>query len=192
MAAEALSGGFEDAPRQSARAFRAALEAMGRPGSVHELTDLATAPAPVSPAAATLMLVLCDPGTPVHLAGDHDSPAVRDWITFHTGAPIVGPEQATFALGTWGALGPLSAYAIGTAEYPDRSATLIVEGPGAVQAVTLAGPGIRSVTEAALPGVAALQENAALYPLGLDFYFTEGAALMALPRSTRITLREAN
>ncbi len=188
MAAEALSGGFTDPARQSARAFRAALEAMARPGSVQELSALATAPAPVSPAAATLLLVLCDPETPVFLAGDHDTQAVRDWITFHCGAPLVGAAEAVFALGTWAALMPLQPYAIGTPEYPDRSATLIVEGIGA-SPVTLRGPGIETSFDTTLPEVEALQRNAMLFPLGLDFYFTEATRLTALPRSTRITER---
>ncbi|MBY5971240.1 phosphonate C-P lyase system protein PhnH [Ferrimonas balearica] len=186
MASEALTGGFEDAPRQSARAFRAALEVMARPGEVQELGDLGAAPAPVSPAAATLLLVLCDPETPVHLAGDHDRPEVRDWITFHCGAPLVAPGEAAFGLGTWEALGDLGQYAIGTAEYPDRSATLIVDGAFAAQPVTLAGPGIKESRRAELPAVGPFRANRALFPLGLDFYFCDGATLWALPRTTRV------
>ena len=34
--------------------------------------------------------------------------------------------------------------------------------------------------------LAAIQRNAALFPLGLDFFFTAGTAAAALPRSTRI------
>ena len=46
MRDDALSGGFTDAPVEAARAFRAALEAMARPGSLHEVTG-AEAPAPL-------------------------------------------------------------------------------------------------------------------------------------------------
>ncbi|MEO0504120.1 MAG: phosphonate C-P lyase system protein PhnH, partial [Pseudomonadota bacterium] len=38
-----------------------------------------------------------------------------------------------------------------------------------------------------LPDLPALQQNAALFPLGLDFFFTSGADLAALPRSTKVT-----
>lgn len=186
MASEALMGGFSDAPRQSARAFRAALEAMAQPGSLRELSDLAQAPAPVSPAAATLLLVLCDPETPVHLAGDHDRPEVRDWITFHCGAPLTGAGEAAFALGTWQALGALTAYPQGTAEYPDRSATLIVDGAWQGVEVSLSGPGLKQARAALLPERSCFEANRAQFPLGLDFYFTRGASLWALPRSTRI------
>ena len=62
-------------------------------------------------------LVLADPATPVHLAGEWDCPAVRDWVTFHSGAPLVGAAQAMFAVGRWDALQPVSRFAIGDAVY---------------------------------------------------------------------------
>jgi alpha-D-ribose 1-methylphosphonate 5-triphosphate synthase subunit PhnH len=37
-----------------------------------------------------------------------------------------------------------------------------------------------------LPEVAAFQANARAFPLGLDFLFTCGDRLAALPRSTRV------
>ncbi|MGI3166321.1 phosphonate C-P lyase system protein PhnH [Pseudooceanicola sp. 200-1SW] len=191
MASEALLGGFSDGPRQSARAFRAALEAMARPGEVQHLAETGAAPAPVSPAAATLLLVLCDPETPLHLAGDHDRPELRDWITFHCAAPLVGATEAAFVLGDWAAMGDLGQYAIGTAEYPDRSATLIVDGAYEGQPVSLSGPGIKDSRAVSLPAVTPFQGNRALFPLGLDFYFCDGSSLWALPRSTRVSEGEA-
>ena len=186
MPIDTLAGGFTDPSTASAHAFRAALEALARPGRIETLAG-GQAPAPVSEAAATLLLTLCDPETPVHLAGAHDSAEVRQWLAFHTGAPVVAPSQAMFALGTWAALAPLDAFPIGTPEYPDRSTTLIVE----VESLTnrgarLTGPGIRDTAHLSLPEVAAFQENGALYPLGLDFFFTCSARLAGLPRSTKV------
>ena len=142
---------------------------------------------PLSVAAGTLILTLCDPETGLHLAGAHDTKDVRDWVAFHTGAPIVPAEAATFALGTWKALSPISRFPVGTAEYPDRSATLIVERAelGAAGA-TLQGPGIRETATLDLPEVAAFAANHRLYPLGLDFFFTAGSRVAALPRSTAV------
>lgn len=181
-----LSGGFTHAPVQSARAFRAALEALARPGRIEQITG-AQGPAPLSPAAATLLLTLCDAETPLHLAGAHDCPALRDWLAFHVGAPVVAPEAATFALGSWAALGPLGQYRIGTPEYPDRSATLIVELDDlSASGARLAGPGIAREAWLPVPDVAALRANHALYPLGLDFFFTAGNRLAALPRTTSV------
>ncbi len=186
MQTEALEGGFADAPLEAARAFRAAMGAMARPGRIETL-DGATPPAPLSPAAGALILTLCDPDTPVHLAGAHDVPAVRDWIAFHTGAPAAGAEAAEFAVGDWGALQPLDRYRIGTAEYPDRSTTLIVEMTRLeTSGALLRGPGIRDSAWLSLPGVDAFRRNAALFPLGRDFFFTCGDKVAALPRSTQV------
>lgn len=180
------SGGFRDAPVDAAHAFRAAMTAMARPGDIRRIAGAAP-PAPLSVAAGTLLLTLCDPETRVHLGGAADTDAVRQWLSFHTGAPLVDAAEADFALGSWADLMPLSRYRIGTPEYPDRSATLIVEcetleNCGAV----LSGPGIRDTARLSLPDVDALQGNAMLYPLGCDFFFTCGDRVAALPRSTTI------
>lgn len=186
MQAQTLEGGFAETPRDAATAFRAAMRAMAMPGTIETLTG-AAGPAPLSPAASVLLLTLCDPDTPVHLAGEHDTQDVRDWITFHTGAPFVAAGQAMFALGTWEALAPHTGYAIGTAEYPDRAATLIVEMP-VLQALgaCLSGPGIKSEAYLNLPDIPFLQANAGLYPLGVDMFLAHGNRVAALPRSTKV------
>lgn len=190
MGSQALTGGFENASHASALAFRAALDALARPGTIHRIVG-GQAPAPLSKAAATLILTLCDPETPVFLAGDCDVAPVRDWVTFHTGAPLVGPSKAVFAIGTWAELNPIDRFAIGSAQYPDRSATLIVETADLrASGACLTGPGIRDSAAFDLPDVAAFQRNAALFPLGVDFVFTSGTRVAALPRSTKITWPE--
>ncbi|KMW58736.1 PhnH protein [Candidatus Rhodobacter oscarellae] len=182
-----LEGGFANPPVDAAQAFRAAMEAMARPGRIYEIGG-AVPPAPMSVAAGALILTLCDAGTPVHLAGAWDCEPVRTWITFHTGAPVVGAAKAMFALGDWAALQPLDAYMVGLADYPDRSATLIVESTAlAREGATLSGPGIESEHALNLPELAAFQRNAMLFPLGLDFYFTAGTAVAGLPRTTRVS-----
>lgn len=98
-----LGGGFTEAPQQSARAFRAVMNAMARPGVIETL-DIAAPPAPLSVAAGTLALTLLDHNTPVYLAGKWDCAAVRDWLTFHTSAPFSSAEEADFAFGDWDAL----------------------------------------------------------------------------------------
>lgn len=192
MQVDTLSGGFTDPARHAAHAFRSVMEAMARPGTVHDISG-AQPPAPLSPAAGAVLLTLCDTDTPVYLAGAADCAAVRAWLAFHTGAPLVGPEQCLFALGTWQDLGPLSAYRIGTSEYPDRSATLIVDGTAAeAVGVTLTGPGIKDKAALSLPEIAAFQANHALFPLGLDFILTGGAQIAALPRSTTVAHQGAS
>ncbi|MGH1355040.1 MAG: phosphonate C-P lyase system protein PhnH [Thalassovita sp.] len=186
MQETALSGGFDQAPQQSARAFRAAMNAMARPGTI-ERVEGAAPPAPMSIATGVLALTLFDAETSVHLAGAYDCPAVRDWITFHTGAPFAGRAFCDFAVGAWQDLTPLEEYRLGTAEYPDRSATLIVELPAlTAEGVTLRGPGIKDVARLTVPDLPTLQTNALQFPLGLDFFFTCNDLLAALPRSTKL------
>ncbi|CAN0583747.1 unnamed protein product [Ectocarpus sp. 12 AP-2014] len=185
-ATAALTGGFSNAPVDAAHAFRAVMTVMARPGEIRTL-DQATPPAPLSVAAGTLILTLCDPETGLYLAGACDNAQVREWVAFHTGAPIVAAEVATFAVGQWGDLAPLSRFPVGTPEYPDRSASLIVECDGLEASGTvLEGPGIRDTARLNLPEVSAFAANHTLYPLGLDFYFTAGDSIAALPRSTAV------
>ena len=192
MESHALEGGFADAPRDAAFAFRSLMNSMARPGTIETLTG-ALPPEPLSVAAGTALLTLTDPDTPVYLSGKCDTKDVRDWIAFHIGAPLTGPATAMFAVGTWDDLMPLTAYPIGTPEYPDSSTTLIVE-CNALEAkgAKLTGPGIRDTAELSLPDLEALAWNARRFPLGLDFYFTSGDRIAALPRSTRIALEGAS
>ncbi|MCO8146082.1 phosphonate C-P lyase system protein PhnH [Rhodovulum tesquicola] len=184
MTPHALTGGFADTPLQAARGFRAILTALSRPGTIVALTG-ATPPAPLSPAAGVAALVLLDATTPLHLAGAHDSPALRDWIAFHTGAPLVGAEAAMFAIGTWDALHPLDRFAIGTPDYPDRAATLIVETDRLEPSgARLTGPGIKGAAHLSLPETAPFRTNHARFPLGFDTFLTCGDRLAGLPRST--------
>lgn len=182
-----LSGGFTNAPIDAAKAFRQIMDAMARPGRLYDITG-ATPPAPLSVAAGTALLTLCDADTPVYLAGEADTDAVRGWLAFHTSAPIVQASEAMFAVGSWSALHPIDAFSIGTPEYPDRSATLIVEMPSlAANGATLRGPGIKDTGSLGLPDVETFARNHALFPLGLDFLFTSGSQIAALPRSTEVS-----
>lgn len=186
MDAVSLEGGFKDPPRAASHAFRALMMAMARPGTIHRIEG-ALPPAPLSVAAGSALLTLCDPDTPIYLADDMDTPAIRAWIGFQTGAPIADRASCTFAFGHWDALRPLDTYRIGTPEYPDRSATLVVECAAlANEGTTLRGPGIRDTAALNVPDPAAFAANNARFPLGLDVYFTAGTRIAALPRSTRI------
>lgn len=183
---DSLAGGFAAPSVEAARAFRLILDAMARPGRIVGVAG-AVAPAPASSAAAAVLLTLADNTTPVHLAGAHDTPSLRDWLRFHTGAPLACRGASAFALGDWTALIPLDDYAPGTAEYPDRSATLIVEMDHLEpHGARLTGPGIETEARLSLPDIALLQANAARFPLGVDFIFTCGDRLAALPRTTRV------
>lgn len=184
----ALEGGFADPAVDAAHVFRAALQAMARPGTVDRVAG-ARPPAPLSPAAGALALTLLDHDTGLWLAPSVDAPDVREWLTFHTGAPFVAPAEARFAFGRWDEL-PLDAFPLGTPEYPDRSATLVVEvddlATDPARAHRLTGPGIEREAWLTVPDPATLAANRARYPLGLDFFLTCGERLAALPRTVRV------
>ena len=184
MRVDHLDGGFKDPACEAARGFRAALEAMAWPGRIMTVCG-AKAPAPCSAAGAVLLSTLCDDTTPLHLAPSHDTQALRDWIRFHTGAPLTDASGAVFALGTWSSLLPVTRFKVGTSEYPDRSATLIVEMSAlSNDGAALRGPGIADTVSLSLPETAAFQTNRRHFPLGFDCYFTCGDRLAGLPRST--------
>jgi alpha-D-ribose 1-methylphosphonate 5-triphosphate synthase subunit PhnH len=134
-----------------------------------------------------LLLTLVDADTPLHLAGDVDRPELRDWLAFHAPAPLVGATDAAFAVGRWADLQPLGRFPQGRPDYPDRSATLIVELDRlAAEGAELAGPGVAPGARLTLPDPDAFRANHALFPLGIDVFFTCGDRLAALPRSTRV------
>lgn len=193
-----LSPGFSDPVFDSQKCFRVVLDALAHPGRSYSLEVGVRPPSPLNETAAALVLTLADFETPVWLdpvlAG---STGVSDWIRFHTGARIVeDPYEAHFAVISDGmAIPSLSRFSCGSQEYPDESATLIIQ-VDALQGgagPTLTGPGIE--TENRLKPVPLSApfwfqaiDNAALYPRGIDVVFAARGALAALPRSTQIEL----
>lgn len=187
QAGSAMAGGLANPPRDAAIAFRAALDVMARPGTIAKITG-GTPPAPLSPAAGTLLLVLCDPETKVYLSPARDTDAMRAWLRFHTGVPLVSAAEADFAIGPWVELAAaLPQMRKGVQDYPDRSVTLIVEMDHlSPKGARLTGPGIEDEAQLNLPDIAAFAANARSFPLGFDTFFTAGDDVAALPRSTRV------
>lgn len=191
----ALEQGFADLARDSQRVFRAAMNAMARPGSIVAIDAALAAPDPLAPGAAALALSLCDFETPVWLDPALSNDATRDYLRFHTGATIVAaPAKAAFAFFV-GLLGDfdLAAFSLGSLEYPDRSATLIVQvrSLAAGRGWRLTGPGIEgeAFLEAdPLPKDFVERRHALrpLFPRGLDFIFVAQTHIAALPRTVLI------
>lgn len=186
MAQVSLGGGFKNPAIDSAVAFRSAIDALSRPGTIQPILG-ALPPAPMSVAAGTLLLTLVDSDTKLCLQGQFHCEPIIQWLRFHTGAQIVSASEADFVLTDWQQALPLSQFKQGNHEYPDRSATLIIEMQtlGGKQ-LKLTGPGIESEHYISLPAIDALQQNHARYPLGVDFYLTCNEQVAALPRSTKV------
>ncbi len=184
-----LDGGFGQPVFEAQATFRLMMDAMARPGSVRHVEADVAAPGLAGPAQAALALTLCDASTPVWRLGTPSE--LGAWFAFHTGAPLTkNPSEATFAFLDQGEA-ILAEFQLGTQDYPDRSATLIIEvrrfGKG--ERFSLAGPGIASHCDLTVDGlpegfVAFRAANRALFPRGLDVVLTAGRDLVALPRST--------
>lgn len=196
IAADALTGDFADPVFDSQAIFRGVLDAMAHPGRVVAVAGRVAPPAPLLPAAAAIVAALADEGTPVFLDTALADPAVGGWIGFHTGAPVTPmPADAAFAvIADLDAMPAFAAFAQGTAEYPDRSTTLILQVDGFTGSapLRLAGPGIDGnavVAPEPLPAgfVAAMQANRARFPCGVDVILAGPAAIVALPRAIRVT-----
>jgi alpha-D-ribose 1-methylphosphonate 5-triphosphate synthase subunit PhnH len=190
-----LASGFANPVFDSQSAFRRTMEALSRPGQIRMLGDGLSAETPLAPAAAAIILAMCDFETPLYLSPSNAAtPGVAEFLRFHTDAPVVRePAHAAFALIDLrvDAL-DLSGFAQGTAEYPDRSTTVIAlcDSVDAGAAMSLAGPGIAGMSELCitpLPESFAAQwaANRAAFPLGVDILFAAGDRIVALPRSTR-------
>ena len=189
MTATATDGVFA-----SQAAFRALMEAFARPGEIKAVRGVA-APPPLAPAAAAVVQSLADYETPIWLDPPlAETPAVGEWIRFHTGARLTSdPGAAAFALiADADALPDFASFALGSEEYPDRSTTLIVQvARFAGAALTLEGPGIRTTRAFAaepLPNDFAqrLAANRELFPRGVDLVLVADDKVLALPRSVRL------
>jgi alpha-D-ribose 1-methylphosphonate 5-triphosphate synthase subunit PhnH len=189
--------GFTNAAIDSAHAFRIIMQAMSRPGVPVSLEAALEAPAPLYLTSAAVALTLCDFQTPLWL-----SPALRNeetvhYLRFHTGAPIVDQmEAAQFAFVSTEEQPPLSLFAQGTHEYPDRSATLVMQTEQFNdRAVMLTGPGIKGTVGFGAEGLAqafwaAMAENHKHFPVGVDVIFAAPKSLAAVPRSSVVRIVE--
>ena len=191
--------GFADPVFDSQAAFRSALQAMARPGTLQALPSPEAHPPALAPAAASLLLALADPDTRVWLAPPFA--AAGAYLRFHTGCPITADRsEADFALldGVEG-IGPIEDFRSGTEDYPDRSTTLIVQVPQ-LQArrdassakgipLLLSGPGIEHIAPFSIGGagrdfIERWRARRSLFPCGNDLFLVCGDSLAAIPRST--------
>lgn len=191
-----LPGGFSRTVFDAQASFRVVLEALARPGRVQKFPVSPDLPKGLHSAAGAIALALFDQDTPVWLSPALDCPDTRAFLAFHCGCPlVVVPGKARFALvAEWRDLPALATFDAGTAHYPDRSCTVIVQGAGfhAGMPLQLAGPGIATSETLRIDGcdedfVAQWCRNRELFPCGVDLLCVHDDQLVGLPRTTRIT-----
>lgn len=207
-----LCAGFDDPVQQAQQVFRRVLTALAEPGTVQNL-PISDTPAGVHSASYQVCLALLDAETPLWIAPSLRTTGLENTLEsalrFHCGCPLVNePKEALFALITADFDGDLSAFAQGSHEYPDRSATVIVqvesliespveslvESPAAASNWTISGPGIDGLRQVSIAGLdprwpSMLAANRGQFPCGVDLLFTAGTALMGLPRTTQVEVQ---
>jgi len=127
---------------------------------------------------------------------DRDAPEeVRSYLQFHCGTPIINDQKAAaFAIILDGIKIPdLEKFNPGEFEYPDRSATLIIQ-VGAIEVgngISLTGPGIKDSTQIRVGGLSStfwhdLQINNKRFPLGYDVILATSTEIVSLPRTVQV------
>lgn len=194
-----LPAGFADKVLSAQSTFRSVMDAMARPGAVQQVIASVGAPGPLMPGAAAIALTLFDHDTSIWLdARMSEGSEVAKWLKFHGGAPVLEDSAVcSFALiGNGSALPDLSRFSFGTNEYPDRSTTLILQVDSLKHgsAFELRGPGIdgAATLRAMIEPVDLfdrLAVNEALFPRGIDVVLVSGEAIVAIPRTTRVSAK---
>lgn len=187
--------GFDDPVQGSQAVFRCALQALSMPGRSVDVPVVARLPARGHGAAALLLLALLDGDCTLWLSESLRSSDAQAWLHFHTGCQCVDdPAQARFLwLGTGDAWPSLVTMNAGSDEYPDQSATCVmeVESLQGDQGWPMSGPGIDGSGVLSADGLPAdfgtqWQANHAAFPRGVDLFLATGTRLLGLPRSTRL------
>lgn len=193
-----MQPGFDSPVLNSQLVFRRALQALSMPGRLVDLPNLAAVPRQGHSASALLLLALVDSDCRLWLSPSLAGTDAQAWLRFHSGCHFVQePAQGNFlwlcAQDRWPLISDMHA---GTDEYPDQSATCIME-TGSIQTGTnsqawsLSGPGIPSpvgLTAEGLPADFAAQwaGNHATFPRGVDILLTTATQVLGLPRSTML------
>jgi alpha-D-ribose 1-methylphosphonate 5-triphosphate synthase subunit PhnH len=192
--APALTPAFEDPELGSEQTFRAILEAMVHPGHCVNIQIKLFFPDLLNAASAAVCLTLLNSETPLWTDLSWSSAAIN-WFQQHCGCSVVTePCMAHFALITQPADMPLlDDFKIGDEAHPESAATLIIQVEGFNDKVGkyLSGSGTGSYAYFAPAGIPPdfweqWQLQAALFPLGVDIFFTCRNLLAALPRTTQI------
>ena len=198
-----LQPGFADPVHDAQGCFRAVLNALSQPGRIAVVEDEFPLPAPPAGLGVlqnAILLALADGDTPVWIA-----PALRDaaaghYLRFHCGCPLTADLSAAHfvVLGSLDELPALDDLRLGEPEFPDRSATLLieVEGLAALGPLVLRGPGIEHTQSLGVMGwtpacTAFAQENQSRFPLGVDLILCCDTSLVGLSRSTQLIDKEA-
>ncbi|KQN47143.1 phosphonate C-P lyase system protein PhnH [Serratia sp. Leaf51] len=188
-----LVASFQHPVADAQYSFRRILKALSEPGVSVQLPAMPGFGA-LGSASACVLLTLIDKDTPLWLSASLNDEILRKNLRFHTGAVLTDDASAvSFALAD-PALdsATLLAFPCGDEMSPELATSVIVQ----LESLTggtplrLSGPGIESsrmITPQLPDSVRGyLLNRPHRFPLGLDFMFTCGEELIAIPRTTRV------
>ncbi|WP_419659154.1 PhnH: phopsphonate metabolism protein, predicted C-P lyase subunit [Desulfosarcina variabilis str. Montpellier] len=193
---------WDDADKKNQQTYRHLLESMSRPGRVVKIH----LPEEGNGYAAALAIGRCllDQEVSMGAAGSNAIKRIQDMLVEKTRVRVDGYETADYLfVDDQGIDKGIAVAKRGRIDAPETAATLICflsDNPACETdrlRVRLTGPGIGSPLGIMpeMPGIGlatfkALAEANADYPLGVDAFFVRATGdLMALPRSTRISVR---
>jgi len=197
----AITPGFNDAVHDAQRIFSGIMHAMARPGKAYAPENLPSAPAPLYDTTGAVLLTLADYDTLVFFdrffQNDCENTRLspKEWIAFHTGAATskAQPEADLVVTSSACQALELDKFASGTMEFPDRSATLLLQ-VGAISSKphwVLRGPGIEhehNLTVEGLPEDFLTQwtNNSLQFPCGIDIILCSPDQIVCLPRTVSV------
>ncbi len=188
-----IGRGFQEPSLDSQAVFRQVLSAMSRPGEIHLAANDIESPAGLHPATSAVLLALLDQDTRLWLSPDFCNGVVGAYLRFHTGCVLTDKALAAdYVLVKPDELPRLNDLSLGSEEYPERSATVVmqVDDLSNEGGWRLSGPGIDGHAKLNIAGLAASflpvwRESQLQFPRGVDLIFTSTDRLAAMPRTTR-------
>ncbi|WP_022661748.1 phosphonate C-P lyase system protein PhnH [Paucidesulfovibrio longus] len=177
-------------PAVQQKAFRQLMNAFAFPGSLETL--LPEVQERENNLLRLILATLTDGAVtvadPHHMIDDHD------WSKLETNRET--PEKARFIVAR-GDTAPIFSPALGSLECPEMGATVILNVTyiGRGEALVMRGPGIQSEKVIACSGLTPAWLNKrsewnGAFPLGVDMILFDTARVIAIPRTTRIKIKE--
>jgi alpha-D-ribose 1-methylphosphonate 5-triphosphate synthase subunit PhnH len=145
---------------------------------------------------ASVVLTLCDMDTTVWLDAQSNTAHAQRFLRFHCGCPLAGsPANAAFAVVTNHGLMPaLDEFSLGSAEYPEKSTTVLLASDvddDAGECVRINGPGVDGQGRVPLSWLPRgflenWRDNGRLFPRGVDLILVGRAHVVGLPRTLKM------
>lgn len=182
---------FTPAAKESQAIFRAALQALARPGRVYKLPQVRDFPRAEARYAYAVLAALADHEVSICVTGATEAEAT--FASLGTGARLAAVAEADYVLALEDDATVPASLKRGELEVPEGGATLIarVEQLGAGPlCLLLAGPGVLNAGELSVTGlstetIGARNVACASYPLGIDVFLVDPDGRMAgIPRTT--------